>query len=199
MLKKTLCALLCALLMLSATACSPAPAADPSPSPEDAAQAESVSTPLPEEYPDADEPRFYTQDDPEYRELYSNNAIEEALDEDFTNAVTTEDFDALAKKYVAAWQDEYHALMNELIAAHPEDAEELQGLLEYTDESAQQVWEDTYAMNFYTDENGDEQPAPAAEQNANFDKAEVYKDATILSILNDYRGDSPYAFHYKAD
>ena len=122
MLKKTLCALLCALLMLSAAACSPAPAADPSPSPEDTAQAEPVSTPLPEEDPDAGEPRFYTQDDPEYRELYSNNAIEEALDEDFTNAVTTEDFDALAKKYVAAWQDEYHALMNELIAAHPEDA-----------------------------------------------------------------------------
>ena len=89
-------------------------------------------------------------------------------------------------------------LMADLIAAHPEDAEELQGLLEYTDEAAQQAWENTYAMNFYTDENGDEQPAPAAEQNANFDKAEVYKDATILSILNDYRGDAPYEFHYNA-
>ena len=199
MLKKTLCALLCALLMLSAAACSSsAPAADPTQAPEDTAQAEPASTPLPEDEQGADEPHYYTQDDPEYRELYSNNAIEAALDEEFTNAVTTEDFDALAKKYVAAWQDEYHALMADLIAAHPEDAEELQGLLEYTDEAAQQAWENTYAMNFYIDENGDEQPAPAAEQNANFDKAEVYKDATILSILNDYRGDAPYEFHYNA-
>ena len=194
MLKKTLCALLCALLMLTAAACSAAPAAEPSATPADTAPAE--ATPLPDE--SADEDLFYTKDDPEYRELYSDNAIDDALDDDFTNAVTLEDFDALAAKYVAAWEAEYHALMAELIAAHPEDADELQGLLEYTDEAAQQAWDATYTMNFYIDDNGDEQPAAGAEQNANFDKAEVYKDAVILSILNDYRGDAPYAFHYSA-
>ena len=194
MLKKTLCALLCALLMLSATACTAAPTA-PSETPADAAPAE--ATPLPDESA-ADEGEFYTKDDPEYRELYSNNAIDYALDDDFTNAVTLEDFNALAAKYVAAWETEYHALMADLIAAHPEDADELQGLLEYTDEAAQQAWDATYTMNFYIDDNGDEQPAAGAEQNANFDKAEVYKDAVILSILNDYRGDTPYAFHYNA-
>ena len=195
MLKKTLCALLCALLMLSATACTAAPTA-PSETPADTAPDE--ATPLPDESA-ADEGEFYTKDDPEYRELYSNNAIDSALDDDFTNAVTLEDFNALAAKYVAAWEAEYHALMADLIAAHPEDADELQGLLEYTDEAAQQAWDATYTMNFYIDDNGDEQPAAGAEQNANFDQAEVYKDAVILSILNDYRGDTPYAFHYNAD
>ncbi|MGN1249157.1 MAG: hypothetical protein ACI4XW_03690, partial [Candidatus Spyradocola sp.] len=90
MLKKTLCALLCALLMLTAAACSAAPAAEPSATPADTAPAE--ATPLPDE--SADEELFYTKDDPEYRELYSDNAIDAALDDDFTNAVTLEDFDA---------------------------------------------------------------------------------------------------------
>lgn len=205
MLKRILCALLCALLMLSAAACSSSPGSQPTATPADTAQAAptpadgpSIDEPAADAPSGEDSPAFYTQDDQEYRELYSNNAIEAALDARFTDAVTTEDFNALAETYVTAWQDEYHTLMNDLIAAHPEDADELRSLLEYTDTAAQQAYDDTYAQNFFIDENGDEQPAPAAEQNANFDKAEVYKSATILSILNDYRGQTPYEFHYKA-
>lgn len=202
MLKKTLCALLCAVLMLTMAACSSAakePEVSPSTLPEATADAE--PTPLPEDDAPAldDEPTYYTEDSTEYRDLYTNNAIEEALDEDFSNAMSTEDFDVLAKKYVTAWQDEYHVLMDELIVAYPDDAEDLQGLRDYTDEEAQAAYEATYTQHFYIDEDGNEQPAAAAEQNANFDKAEVYKKATLLSILNDYRGDTPYVFHYTAE
>lgn len=204
-MKKILCALLC-LLMLAATGCSTTrTSTEPSTSPE--------ATQLPEEsaQPEASdaaeetwdgsvegETDFYTEDDAEYRDLYSNNPIEEALDDDFTNAVTVEDFDALAQKYVDAWKSEYYALMDELIAASPDAAEELEGLRTYTDTQAQEAYDAAYAANTYTDENGEQQAAAGAAQNANFDMAEIYKNATILSILNDYRGEQDYVFHYTA-
>ena len=202
MLKKTLCALLCAALMLTIAACSSAPAQEPEATPSTAPEAtvQVEPTPLPGEDEGVEtDPTYYTEDSAEYRDLYANNVIEESLDEEFSNALTTEDFDALAKKYLAAWQDEYHALREDLIAADPDDAEDLKGLRDYTDEEAQTAYDATYTQHFYIDEEGNEQPAAAAEQSANFDKAEVYKNATILSILNDYRGDTPYEFHYKAE
>lgn len=201
-MKKILCAALCAA-MLMMSACAPArtpaePSAAPDGAPTDAAQ----PTDAPQESGDpADAPNedtFFTKDDAEYRDLYANNAIEEAFDQDFTNAVSVEDFDSLAARYVEAWKSEYHALMDGLVAAHPEDAEELKGLIEYTDGEAQAAYDATYAANQYTDESGAQQPSAGAVQNANFDMAEVYKNATILSILNDYRGETPYVFHYSA-
>lgn len=201
-MKKMLCAALCAALLVM-TACSSAPV-EPSAAPDLAPTASTapVGEPDQSESPagtDAPgEQTFYTTDDAAYRDLYSTNPIEEAFNQDFIDAVSLEDFDALATRYVSAWKSEYHALMDALMAAHPDDAEELQGLIQYTDDQAQSVYDATYAANQYTDEDGALKPAAGAEQNANFDMAEVYKSATILSILNDYRGEEPYAFHYSA-
>lgn len=196
-MKKIICIMLCALML---TACAAPPAATdiPSPSADPAASADPGVTQPDDPADGTDEPTFYTTSDPEYRNLYAKNAIEEALDDDFNNAASDEDFNKLATKYLDAWKSEYHALMAQLIESFPDDADDLEGLRDYTDEQAQLTYDDTIAAYTHTDENGTQTQSIDAVQTASFNTAEIYKDATVLSILNDYRGDTPYVFHYSA-
>lgn len=202
-MKKIICIMLCAL-MLTACSAPPAQTSDPNATADPAASADPTASGDPGvAQPDdpsgtGDDPTFYTTADPEYRNLYANNAIEEALDDDFNNAISDEDFNKLATKYLEAWKSEYHALMAQLIESFPDDADDLEGLRDYTDEQAQTTYDDTFAAYTHTDEDGTKTQSIDAVQTASFNTAELYKDATVLSILNDYRGDTPYVFHYSA-
>ena len=191
-MKKTLSALLCAALLLSAGCASKEVPTQTPPAAEPEAEVYAPEAPAEDEF-------VYLDENTEaYRMLYTDNPIEEALDERFSSAVSIEDFEALSIDYRTAWEDEYHALMNQLIALYPDDAEELKGLRDYTDEAAQNAYSQAYSQHQYVDEDGREQVGAAAVQSGHFAAAEVYKQATVLSILNDYREDAPYAFQYTA-
>ena len=199
MLKKFLCTLMCLTLMLSTACAAKAPAQPPAATDAPANHDEIYVPEAPvSDEPAEEEPVYLSESSEAYRELYSENPIEAALDERFSTAVTVEDFEALAADYRAAWQSEYHALMAKLMELYPDDADELSGLVSYTDEEAQAAFDAAYAQHIYIAEDGTEQPAAAAQQNGDFAMAEVYKDATVLSILNDYREEENYTFHYTA-
>lgn len=193
-MKNLLCALLCAALLLSAGCAAQTP-----PVPETDAPAQSGEEYVPEAPPAEEEFVYRDENSEDYRALYSGNPIEAAMDARFTSAMSVEDFEALSSDYCVAWKGEYHALMEQLMTLYPDDAEELKGLRDYTNEAAQTAYDEEYALHLYTDEDGQEQVGVAAVQNANFAMAEVYKTATVLSILNDYREEAPYVFHYTAN
>lgn len=191
MLKKLICTLLCAALLVSAgcAAKEVVPAQTPP------AQEDPAETYVPQA-PEADNPVYLDENSTEYRTLYTENPIEEGFSDRFANAISAEDFEALSIDYRDAWEDEYHALMEQLIALYPDDAEELKGLRDYIDEAAQTAYTDAYSQHIYLDEDGQEQVGIAAVQSGHFAAAEVYRNATVLSILNDYREDTPYSFSY---
>ena len=192
MLKKLLCTLLCAALLLSAGC-----AAKEAPPAQEKAPTETYIPQAPQsEEPEAGEPVYLDENSEEYRTLYTENPIEQGFDERFSSAVSTEDFEALSIDYRAAWEDEYHALMEQLIALYPDDAEELKGLRDYTDDAAQTAYTENYSQHIYLDEDGQEQVGVAAVQSGHFAAAEIYREATVLSILNDYREDAAYSFRY---
>ena len=83
-----------------------------------------------------------------------------------------------------------------IIALYPDDAEELKGLRDYTDDAAQTAYTENYSQHIYLDEDGQEQVGIAAVQSGHFAAAEIYREATVLSILNDYREDAAYSFRY---
>ena len=199
-MKKILCTLLCVMLLLTTACSADKPAQTPAATDSPAATEEHYvpEAPKADEAPAEDEPVYHSENSEAYRELYSENPIEEALDARFSAAVTIEEFEALAADYREAWKTEYHALMADLMALYPDDADELSGLITYTDEAAQAAFDEGYAQHIYIAEDGTEQPAAAAQQTGDFAMAEVYKNATVLSILNDYREDAAYTFHYTA-
>ena len=191
-MKKLLCTLLCAALLLSAGCTAQSSAQAP------VKEKTPANTYAPEHYePETeDAPVYLDENSEEYRTLYAENPIEEAMDERFANAMSLEDFETLSIDYCNAWKDEYHALMEQLTALYPDDADELTGLRDYMDEAAQTAYEEAYRQHLYVDENGEEQIGAAAVQSGKFAAAEIYKQATVLSILNDYREDTPYVFSY---
>ena len=201
LMKKIFCTLLCLMLLLTTACSADKPAQTPAATDSPAATEEHYFPEAPKadaEVPAGDEPVYHSESSEAYRELYSENPIEEALDARFSAAVTAEEFEALAADYREAWKSEYHALMADLMELYPDDADELSGLITYTDEAAQAAFDEGYAQHIYIAEDGTEQPAAAAQQTGDFAMAEVYKNATVLSILNDYREDAAYTFHYTA-
>ena len=200
MLKKLLISLLCAALLLSSACTAAQPAAD-TPSQGESTQdvpAQDLYVPSAPEASEEtlDEPAYLSQNSAEYRALYTDNPIEAAFEERFANAMSAEDFEALSIDYRNAWEEEYHALMDTLISLYADDAEELKGLRDYTDDAAQTAYTEAYSQHIYVDEEGREQVGMAGVQSGHFAAAELYREATVLSILNDYRETETYAFHY---